>query len=78
MNAAEWLKRRVEQDKLSWDQLARVVEFAQTELGVSADGKWGAQSASALLERLGPQAAPFTPIPKGRAAVKRTYGSFSW
>ena len=78
MNAAEWLKRRVEQDKLSWDQLARIVELAQAELGVTADGKWGAKSTAALLERLGPQAGTLTPIPKGRAAVKRTYGSFSW
>jgi len=78
MNAAEWLKRRVEQEKLSWDQLAKIVEFAQAELGVAADGKWGAKSAAALLGRVGPPPAVVTTIPKGRGGVRRVYGSFSW
>ena len=78
MSAANWLKRRVEGGGLSWEELSRMVQFAQGELGVEADGKWGAKSAAALLERLGPPPAVVTPIPKGRSGVKRVYGEFTW
>ena len=54
MSAAGWLERRVEGGSLSWGELSRMVQFAQGELGVEADGKWGAKSAAALLERVGP------------------------
>ena len=78
MSAANWLKRKVEAGDLPWEDLSRMVQFAQGELGVEADGKWGAKSAAALLERMGPPPTIATPIPKGRSGVKRVYGEFTW
>jgi len=78
MSPADWLERRVRGGSLSWGELSRMVQFAQRELGVEADGKWGARSAAALLEREGPPPAVSIPIPKGRGGVKRAYGEFAW
>ena len=76
MNAANWLRGKIDGGELTWEELVGVVKFAQAELGVSADGRWGRKSAAALLERVGPP--PAVAIPKGRGGVRRVYGSFSW
>ena len=81
MSAADWLERRVRGGSLSWGELVDVVRFAQVELDIVADGKWGAASRAALSDRhieIFMGAPDDTPIPKGRSGVKRVYGSFKW
>tara|TARA_R100001594_G_scaffold118120_4_gene153417 strand:- start:3050 stop:3745 length:696 start_codon:yes stop_codon:yes gene_type:complete len=78
MKAKHWMKRKIEDNSLSWDEVVRVVEFAQETLGLKADGRWGPKSAEALCERWKAPKPAVTPIPKGRSAVKRIYGKFSW
>ena len=80
MKASDWLKEKVASGALSWGELADVVRFAQAELDIVVDGKWGSASRAALTDNhvelaLG---SPDTPIPKGRSGVKRVYGAFSW
>jgi len=78
MKAKHWMKRKVEDNSLSWDEVVRVVEFAQETLGLKADGRWGPKSADALREQWKAPEPVFTTIPKGRGGVRRVYGRFSW
>ena len=77
-----WLREHVETGFPTWSHLVELVKIAQQELGVQVDGKPGRGTVNALLAYItrtsssAKEEAP--PIPKGRAGVKRVYGTFSW
>ena len=75
MNAIEWIKARLEDGRLTVDDLARLVPFAQRELGVSDDGKPGKGTLGALEAAT---AAPALKIPRNRKAALKYYGNPSW
>jgi len=78
MTAESWLKDRLTSGALSWGELVSAIQFAQSELGVVADGKWGRKSARALTRRSEPPRDGAIPIPTSRHGVRQVYGDFSW
>ena len=75
MKPITWINRAIESGKLSMQDLADLVPFAQRELGVHDDGKPGARTIAALKRAIKPSAVP---VPPNRQAAKQLYGDPSW
>lgn len=79
-NAIEWTLNAIRRGRLTVEDLAMLVPFAQRELGVDDDGKAGPGTLEALRVALnGAHVSLQTvPVPKGRAGVAQVYGSPKW
>lgn len=75
MGAVDWIKAGLDGGRLTIEDLANLVPFAQRELGVDDDGKPGRATLSALGEALEPAEFEF---PRSRSGVQRVYGNPSW
>ena len=78
--SGNWIKEKVSligPGSLGWDLLSELVKIAQEELGVTPDGKPGAQTVAALNNHLDDDSRK-VPIPRNRARAKLVYGNPSW
>jgi hypothetical protein len=75
MTGLEWIEAALSDGRLTSEDLANLVPFAQRELGVSDDGKPGSSTLSALIEALDP---PSVKLPRSRSGVQAYYGNPSW
>lgn len=80
-DAIEWTLRAIRHGRLTVEDLAMLVPYAQRELGVDDDGKAGLGTLAALHAALGTAHTSLTtslPVPKGRKELVRVYGDPSW
>ena len=75
MKSVDWIEAHIASGSLTMADLARLVPFAQRELGVADDGLPGRSTLDALDQALNPVRLK---IPAGRAGVVRIYGNPSW
>lgn len=73
--SADWIQGRLESGRLTVEDLAALVPFAQRELGVDDDGKPGRSTLAALRSALEPSRPR---LPKNRKEALRFYGNPSW